>query len=529
MPTIKELVVKFKADLRDVDTGLQNLNKKVEQSTNDLKNKYGAVSEKMRNVGLGLTAAITAPAMLVGKSMLEAGMNAVESENLFEVSMGGMARQARKWSEDMGKSLGLNRYAIRENVATFNVMFGSMGLGAQKAYELSTGLTKLAYDMASFYNLKPEEAFEKLRSGISGEVEPLRQLGISVTEATVQTYAYTHGIAKQGEQLTEQQKILARYGVIMDATSKAQGDLARTAESPVNQLRRMKEQASEVSIQFGQAMIPAFQSALGWVSKLVAWLTSLTDTQKQWLLVIGVVAAVVGPAILAISQLASAFVAVTTAMGTFAIIKNALSGPAGWAILATGVVVATAGIIALKSAIDSANQSMTTETDATNKATEALQKYGKAGAEAARQKAAQKVARLSGDASRAWEDVQKKDKNVRDTEWGVDGMFGGHARAEDEAKDARTKYDNRWNELQKARQELNALKSAIGAAPAPTLSGVPATMTPTSLPANSASASNAQTVDELRSQNDKLQTMIDQQQQMIRQLKTSGTVGLNAA
>ena len=100
-------------------------------------------------------------------------MDAVESENLFEVAMGSMAGDARKWSEETSKALGLNAYNVRKNVATYNSMLTSMGLTAQESLKISEGLTQLSYDMASFYNLKPEDAFEKLKSGISGEAEPL--------------------------------------------------------------------------------------------------------------------------------------------------------------------------------------------------------------------------------------------------------------------------------------------------------------------------------------------------------------------
>lgn len=523
MPTIKDLMVKFRVDMRDVDTGLQNLNKKIEESTKDLQSKYGAVSEKMRNVGLGLTAAITAPAMLVGKSMLEAGMNAVESENLFEVSFGNMANQARKWSEDMGKSLGLNRYAIRENAATLYVMMNSMGLTTKKSYEMSTGLTQLAYDMASFYNLKPEEAFEKLRSGIAGETEPLKQLGIIVNETTAQTYAWTHGIAKQGEALNEQQKVLARYGVIMEATNKAQGDLARTAESPVNQLRRMKEQASEVAVQFGQAMIPAFQQVLGWVSELVTWLSGLTDSQKKWLLVIGLVAAVVGPAILVLSQLAGAFVTVTTAMGTFQVIKNALAGPAGWAILGGAVLAAGAGMRWLKTEIDNATESMDSQASSASKLTSAISQLSATEQAATRRKMELNVVRISAHADTAWQDLQKANQRVKDTEWGVDGMFGGHARAEQAAADAQKKYDTHWTELQKAREELNAFKQATSTASAiPAITPALPTTTagvPSGIPGTTQPTNDKQVVAELQAQNAKLQTIIDQQQSANRTAK----------
>ena len=84
-----------------------------------------------------------------------------------------MAGEARKWSEETSKALGLNAYNVRKNVSTYNSMLTSMGLTSNESLKMSQGLTQLSYDMASFYNLQPEEAFDKLKAGIAGESEPL--------------------------------------------------------------------------------------------------------------------------------------------------------------------------------------------------------------------------------------------------------------------------------------------------------------------------------------------------------------------
>jgi len=199
----------------------------------------------------------------IGKASVTMAMNAIESENLFAVSMGKMSNSAAQWSKELGRTLGLNQYELRKNVATFNVMFTAMGINTDKAYELSKGLTQLAYDMASFYNLKPEEAFLKLTSGITGEMEPLKRLGILVDEDTVKHYAYKTSIAKVGEALTQQEKVYARYGTIMEQTIKAQGDLARTMDSPANQIRLLKSRTEELQTTLGMAFLPTLVAITG--------------------------------------------------------------------------------------------------------------------------------------------------------------------------------------------------------------------------------------------------------------------------
>lgn len=236
---------------------------------------------KMGLIALG-TVAVTSFA-LISKKSIEAAMNVVESENLFSVSMGNMADSAREWSNQLQDSLGLNAYEVRNNVGLFYNMTTSMGVARNKAYEVSKGLTMLSYDMASFYNMPYQDAFEKLQSGISGEVEPLKRLGIIINETTTQNYAYTHGIAKQGATLTEIQKILARYGVIMEQTKNAQGDLARTITSPANQLRILQTQLQLASINLGNAFMPIVEAVLPILVNFAKGLVTVTNTLSQFM------------------------------------------------------------------------------------------------------------------------------------------------------------------------------------------------------------------------------------------------------
>lgn len=205
-------------------------------------------------IGLGIGQAI--------KTSITDAMNALEGESLFEVSLGGYADKARDWSNQLSNSLGLDPYALRKNVGTLYNMTSSMGLTKDASYELATGLAQLGEDMASFYNLSSEEAFTKLRSGLTGEAEPLKALGILVDEQTIKQVAYRTGIAKTGEELTQQEKVLARYRAILEQTGNAQGDLARTMDSPANQLRRTLNEIHIASVEFGSSLMPLVQVGL---------------------------------------------------------------------------------------------------------------------------------------------------------------------------------------------------------------------------------------------------------------------------
>ena len=193
----------------------------------------------------------------IATASIKMAADVIESENLYKESMGRMADATREWSKEMSKALYLNEFEVRKYVGTFNVMLLSMGIGEEQAAEMSRTMTQLTYDMASFYNLKTEEAFGKLQSGIVGMSRPLQALGILVKESTIEAYALRTGLIKEGQEMTELQKVLARYGTIMEATTKSQGDMLRTINESANVFRGLWSQVKLVAISFGDALLPA--------------------------------------------------------------------------------------------------------------------------------------------------------------------------------------------------------------------------------------------------------------------------------
>lgn len=311
---------------------------------------FQKVGDRLIGIGQSMLIGVTLPIVAAGAAIIKFGADATESENLFAVSMGKMADAAREWSRQLSDALGLNEYELRRNVGLFNTMFISMGFGTQAAYQMSTGLTQLAYDMASFYNLRPEEAFEKLRAGIMGETEPLKAIGIALTETTVQAYAYKHGIAKVGEELTEQQKIAARFGFILEATSQAQGDMARTGDEVANQARRAGAGIKELSVDLYKHLEPSIKRVLGLTNGWIDRFKNLSPKTQRVLLITAGLAATLGPLTLAIGVLiksvqtwAIAIKGVTLAMNVLRV--AILTNPIG--LLITAIVAVGAAIAAL--------------------------------------------------------------------------------------------------------------------------------------------------------------------------------------
>lgn len=313
---------------------MSNLQKKMEE----MGKKISDSGKKFSDMGGKLTTFVSVPLAGIGVAATKMAMDAVESENLFEVSMGSMANSARAWSEEVSKALGLNAYEVRENVGTFNVMLTSMGETKEQALSMSEGLTQLAYDMASFYNLKPEEAFEKLKAGISGETEPLKSLGILINDTAVETYALTNGIIKQvpaldkhgkvvkdssgkikmqKTEMTDAQKVAARYGLIMQATAKAQGDLGRTMDSPTNKLRTMTERIKQAGIEFGQKLIPLVDKAMDMAKPFIDRLNNMSDAEQEHLIKIAAIVAAAGPAMTIIGKATTGIGGIISMAGKF--------------------------------------------------------------------------------------------------------------------------------------------------------------------------------------------------------------------
>lgn len=303
-------------------------------------------------IGAGLSAGLTLPIAAVGTATIKAAMDAVESENLVRESFQGMTQAAVQWSEGVSDAVGANSFKLRENAASMFLLAQNMGSTEKEAFDVATSLTELAGDLDSFLNLSAKgiDPIRALQSGLVGNTEALRSLNVFVNQATLQQIAYEHGLAETGEQLTQQQKFLATYIAIMDQTSVAQGDLARTLDSPTNQMRVMREQVTQLSIEFGTALLPVFTEVLGIVRDnvipalraLVEWFTGLSPETQKIVVVMTALAAALGPVLVVVGQLAAglgaliplfasagpAIAGATGALGPFAAIVAAIAGGA---------------------------------------------------------------------------------------------------------------------------------------------------------------------------------------------------------
>lgn len=206
---------------------------------------------------IGVTLGIKAIASF-GKSCLKLGSDLSEVQNVVDVTFGDMAQDVNNFASTAIEQFGLSETAAKRYTGTMGAMLKSSGITTSKALEMSKAITGLSADMASFYNLESEQAFEKIRSGISGETEPLKQLGINMSVANLEAYAMAEGISKAYSKMTQQEQTLLRYNYLLSVTKDAQGDFARTSDSWANQTRILAEQFNALKAAIGQGLIAAF-------------------------------------------------------------------------------------------------------------------------------------------------------------------------------------------------------------------------------------------------------------------------------
>ena len=192
-----------------------------------------------------------------------------ENMNLFTVAMGEYAESALEYGETVSEVLGIDLSDWIRNQGVFNTLLTGFGDTADRAALMSKNLTQLGYDLSSFFNISVEDSMQKLQSGISGELEPLRRLGYDLSQARLEAVALSLGIDKSVSSMTQAEKAELRYYAIMTQVTTAQGDLARTLEAPANQLRVLQAQFNMAAREIGNIFIPALNAILPYAIAVV--------------------------------------------------------------------------------------------------------------------------------------------------------------------------------------------------------------------------------------------------------------------
>ena len=269
------------------------------------------------------------------KTGIDYASDLAEVQNVVDVTFGSATEAINSWSKECLAAYGMNEVSAKRYAGTLGAMLKSSGLAGDAIVDMSKDMVGLAGDMASFYNLDLETAFEKIRSGISGETEPLKQLGINMSVANLEAYALSQGITTAYNEMSQAEQVMLRYNYLMSTTADAQGDFARTQDSYANQTRLLSESWLEFTGIMAEQLLPVLTTIVSWLNNIVAFLTENADMVSAVL--VGL-ATTVG--ILAVAWVVHAAAQWLAVAANQALIVSLLSNPILWIAIIIGVLVA---------------------------------------------------------------------------------------------------------------------------------------------------------------------------------------------
>lgn len=292
---ITESLKPLTAEVRKSEKGLESLNGIMQSvvaengnlaSDNAVSVKsYTTLSSVLKDVKVKILACSYAAYNLAGSmySWFKESNDYIENLNLFTVAMGNASEEALNYAEKVSDALGIDMSEWIRNQGVFKQVTSGFGVASEASNLMSKNLTQLGYDISSFFNIDIDESMQKLQSGISGEIEPLRRLGYALDTATLQQVAYNLGITQNINSMTQAQKSQLRYIAIMQQSTNAMGDMARTVATPANSIRILEQQFTQLKRALGNIVSVVAVKLIPYIQVAIRLLTDLAEgLAKKW-------------------------------------------------------------------------------------------------------------------------------------------------------------------------------------------------------------------------------------------------------
>ena len=216
------------------------------------------------------------------KDCIELGSDLTEVQNVVDVVFPTMSKKVNEFAQNAESTFGLSETMAKKFTGTFGAMANAFGFSEKESYKMSTALTGLAGDVASFYNISQDEAFTKLKSVFSGETETLKDLGIVMTQTALDQYALANGFGKTTSAMTEQEKVALRYAFVQQQLQNATGDFSRTSDQWANQIRILSLQFDSLKASIGQGLINLFLPIVKVINLVLGKLMTLANAFKSF-------------------------------------------------------------------------------------------------------------------------------------------------------------------------------------------------------------------------------------------------------
>lgn len=328
---VSELIYKLIADETDLVKGL----KKAEKESDEL-------AKKFTDTGKKLTLGLTVPIVAAGAAMIKLASDTGESLNAANVVFGKSSKTIEEWGKNAATQAGLTASEFYQASARIGASLINAGSSAEQASKQTIDLTKRAADMASIFNTSVDDALGALQAGLRGEAEPLRRFAVSLDEASIKAKAVAMGLVDAEGEATAYGKSQARLAVIMEQSSKFQGDFSNTSNQLANKTRITTAMIKDQAAELGTQLLPIVLEVITGIQGLVKQFSGLSDEQKRTILIVAGLAAAIGPALTAIGTMITTVNTLKTAMAGLSVAQG---GPIALAI--GGVIALGAGFVAL--------------------------------------------------------------------------------------------------------------------------------------------------------------------------------------
>lgn len=269
-------------EIKRLQQQIQSLQEAAEDSGDDSKNSITGLLERIGIVGEiasgqflgnmfvnGVNTVIDGVTGSISES-IELASDLTETQNVVDVTFEDSASTINKWAQEALNAYGITETKAKQYSSTLGAMLKSMGIADDQVLQMSMDMAGLAADMASFYNLDHDTAFEKIRSGISGETEPLKALGINMSVANLNAFALEKGMNKAFDKMSQAEQATLRYQYLLEATKDAQGDFARTGDSFSNEMRKLQTNLDRIKTEFGKGLLGVVTPAISLLNNVLS-------------------------------------------------------------------------------------------------------------------------------------------------------------------------------------------------------------------------------------------------------------------
>jgi hypothetical protein len=328
--TIPPIQVKIEADttglkqgLTQAEQGIKNVNDSVKTASTGMQNFTAQLKKVGAAMGLAFAGAQIAQ---FGKDVILASSNMAETVSKVNVVFGDTADAVHKFGETAATAMGISSQQALEAAGTYGNLFQALGVGKTKSQEMSVSMVQLASDLASFNNMSVTDSLNALRSGLSGETEPLKRFGIALNDVTLKNKAMAMGFGEIKGVMDPAIKAQVTYALVMEQTTLAQGDYARTADGAANTMKTLQARFQDAKVALGDALMPAFRALLGVLNLLVPILTAIGNYFKENADAIKMYAIIVGTLVAAFYTYRAALIITKVTQQAFVVMQTIMKG-----------------------------------------------------------------------------------------------------------------------------------------------------------------------------------------------------------